>query len=78
MSDSKHTQRGLDPEVTQKLQEQTSRLVESVNGGDFAQAMTIINELSEVRDQSLYQEVGRFKIARTRPASAGLFYARNI
>ncbi|MDP4546716.1 MAG: protein phosphatase CheZ [Marinobacter sp.] len=59
MSDSKHTQRGLDPEVTEKLQEQTSQLVESVNSGDFARAMTIINELSEVRDQSLYQEVGR-------------------
>ncbi|MFV8571377.1 protein phosphatase CheZ [Marinobacter sp. SBS5] len=59
MSDSKHTQRGLDPEVTEKLQQQTSQLVESVNSGDFARAMTVINELSEVRDQSLYQEVGR-------------------
>lgn len=59
MSDSKQTRHGLDPEVTEKLQQQTSELVDSVNSGDFARAMTVINELSEVRDQSLYREVGR-------------------
>ncbi|WP_372966019.1 protein phosphatase CheZ [Marinobacter sp.] len=59
MSDSKHPHRGLDPEVTEKLQQQTSELVESVNSGDFARAMAVINELSEVRDQGLYREVGR-------------------
>ncbi|HLT14187.1 MAG TPA: protein phosphatase CheZ [Marinobacter sp.] len=59
MSDSKKTHRGLDPEVTEKLQQQTSELVECVNSGNFARAMTVINELSEVRDQSLYREVGR-------------------
>ncbi|MDR9424274.1 MAG: protein phosphatase CheZ [Marinobacter sp.] len=59
MSDGTDNQRGLDPEVTEKLKQQTSELAESVNAGDHARAMAVINELSEVRDQSLYQEVGR-------------------
>ncbi|MGM0953428.1 MAG: protein phosphatase CheZ [Pseudomonadota bacterium] len=59
MSDGTDNQRGLDPEVTEKLKQQTSELAESVNAGDHARAMAAINELSEVRDQSLYQEVGR-------------------
>ncbi|NWO05239.1 MAG: protein phosphatase CheZ [Alteromonadaceae bacterium] len=59
MSDSKQNQRGLDPEVTEKLEQQTSELAKSVESGDYAKAMSIINDLSEVRDQSLYREVGR-------------------
>ncbi|MGO1232360.1 MAG: protein phosphatase CheZ [Marinobacter sp.] len=59
MSDGTDNQRGLDPEVTEKLKQQTSELADSVNAGDHARAMAAINELSEVRDQSLYQEVGR-------------------
>ncbi len=45
--------------MTEKLQRQASELAESVDAGDYAKAMTLINELSEVRDQSLYREVGR-------------------
>lgn len=59
MSDSKKNHRGLEPEVTEKLQRQAAELAESVDAGDYAKAMTLINELSEVRDQSLYREVGR-------------------
>ncbi len=59
MSDSNTNHRSLEPEVTEKLQRQSEELAQSVQAGDFAQAMTVINELSEVRDQSLYREVGR-------------------
>ncbi|WP_372996951.1 protein phosphatase CheZ [Marinobacter sp.] len=59
MSDSKKNHRGLEPEVTEKLHRQATELAESVNAGEYAKAMTLINELSEVRDQSLYREVGR-------------------
>lgn len=59
MSDSKRIHRGLEPEVTDKLQRQANELAESVNAGDYAKAMSLINDLSEVRDQSLYREVGR-------------------
>lgn len=50
---------GLDPEMTNRLKEQAHELVEQVNAGDYAKAMNLINDLSEVRDQSLYREVGR-------------------
>lgn len=59
MSKSNRNQQGLDPEVTEKLRRQAAELVEQVNAGEYARAMTLINELSEVRDQSLYREVGR-------------------
>ncbi|MFO7992983.1 MAG: protein phosphatase CheZ [Marinobacter sp.] len=59
MSKSNRNQQGLDPEVTEKLRSQAAELVEQVNAGEYARAMTLINELSEVRDQSLYREVGR-------------------
>ncbi len=59
MSDSTDNQGGLGPEVTEKLKQQSSELADSINAGDHARAMAAINELSEVRDQSLYQEVGR-------------------
>lgn len=59
MSETNKNQHGLDPEVTEKLRSQAAELVEQVNAGEYARAMTLINELSEVRDQSLYREVGR-------------------
>lgn len=59
MSDSNKNHQGLEPEVTEKLQRQAADLSESVQAGDYARAMTLINDLSEVRDQSLYREVGR-------------------
>ncbi|MGO1691745.1 MAG: protein phosphatase CheZ [Marinobacter sp.] len=59
MSDDKKDHRGLETEVTEKLRQQAAELMESVEGGDYARSMTLINELSDVRDQSLYQEVGR-------------------
>lgn len=59
MSDDKKDHRGLEPEVTEKLRQQAAELVKSVEDGDYARSMTLINELSDVRDQSLYQEVGR-------------------
>ncbi|MDN6318772.1 MAG: protein phosphatase CheZ [Marinobacter sp.] len=59
MSDDIKGHRGLEPEVTEKLRRQAAELMESVEGGDYARSMTLINELSDVRDQSLYQEVGR-------------------
>ncbi|WP_328185028.1 protein phosphatase CheZ [Marinobacter sp. OP 3.4] len=59
MSEDKHSGPDLDPEITSQLKEQANELVKQVNAGDYARAMTLINELSEVRDQSLYREVGR-------------------
>jgi chemotaxis protein CheZ len=59
MSESDKNQQGLDPEITEKLRSQAAELVEQVNAGEYGRAMTLINELSEVRDQSLYREVGR-------------------
>ncbi len=49
----------LDPELAARLQEQASELFKQVSAGDYARAMALINDLSEVRDQSLYREVGR-------------------
>ncbi|WP_100639771.1 protein phosphatase CheZ [Marinobacter salexigens] len=59
MSDNRKIHRDLEPEVTEKLRHQTAELSQCVESGDYAGAMTLINELSEVRDQSLYREVGR-------------------
>lgn len=59
MSDNQKPHRGLDPDVAEKLQRQATELAQSVDAGDHARAMALINELSEVRDQSLYREVGR-------------------
>ncbi|MDX1552977.1 MAG: protein phosphatase CheZ [Marinobacter sp.] len=59
MSESDKNQQGLDPEITEKLRSQAAELVEQVNAGEYGRAMSLINELSEVRDQSLYREVGR-------------------
>lgn len=52
-------QKGLDPEVIEKLRAQATELMEQVNAGDYARAMSLINDLNDVRDQSLYREVGR-------------------
>ncbi|WP_166260905.1 protein phosphatase CheZ [Marinobacter salicampi] len=49
----------LDPEVTEKLKAQATELMAQVNAGDYGKAMSLINDLNEVRDQSLYREVGR-------------------
>ena len=49
----------LDAKVTDKLKLQAAELMDRVNAGDYASAMGIINDLNEVRDQSLYREVGR-------------------
>ncbi|MEX2474329.1 protein phosphatase CheZ [Marinobacter sp.] len=59
MSDSKKNPQGLDQEVMEKLRVQANALAEQVNAGDYGQAMALINDLGEVRDQSLYREVGR-------------------
>ena len=59
MSKSTDEQQTLEPELTIKLQEQSERLVECVRAGDHSHAMALIGELAEVRDQGLYQEVGR-------------------
>jgi chemotaxis protein CheZ len=59
MSDNKKIQKGLEPEVTEQLQRQAAELAESVQAGEYGRAMALINELSEVRDQSLYREVGQ-------------------
>ncbi|WP_148862352.1 protein phosphatase CheZ [Marinobacter fonticola] len=49
----------LDPEVVEKLQLQASELKAMVDAGDYPAAMRLIDELNDVRDQSLYREVGR-------------------
>ena len=59
MGDKKTKNPNLDAEVTEKLKAQATELVEQVNAGDYASAMRVINDLNEVRDQSLYREVGR-------------------
>lgn len=50
---------GLDAEATRKLREQADELVNQLDAGDYGKAMAVIGELSDVRDQSLYREVGR-------------------
>ncbi|MDO6440797.1 MULTISPECIES: protein phosphatase CheZ [unclassified Marinobacter] len=59
MSDNKKIHRGLEPEVTEKLRHQAAELNQCVEREDYVRAMALINEMGDVRDQSLYQEVGR-------------------
>jgi chemotaxis protein CheZ len=59
MSDNEQIHQGLEPEITEKLRHQAAELSQCVEGGDYVRAMALINELGEVRDQSLYREVGR-------------------
>lgn len=59
MSEKNKDTAGLDPEVAARLKQQADELVEQINAGNYTRAMSLINDLSEVRDQSLYREVGR-------------------
>ncbi|QSP94385.1 protein phosphatase CheZ [Marinobacter salinisoli] len=59
MSDTNKNHRSLEPDAAEQLKWQASELSRHLEAGDYAQAMSVINELSEVRDQSLYREVGR-------------------
>lgn len=59
MSKDSITDSNLDPAVVATLKAQAAELVEQVNAGEYARAMTLINDLNDVRDQSLYREVGR-------------------
>lgn len=59
MSNNNEDHTGLDPEAVEKLRSQAAELMEQVDAGNYARAMTLIGELGEVRDQSLYREVGR-------------------
>ncbi|BES71953.1 protein phosphatase CheZ [Marinobacter nanhaiticus D15-8W] len=59
MGNPKNNTGKLDPEVVEKLQLQAGELKNMVDAGDYASAMRLINDLNEVRDQSLYREVGR-------------------
>lgn len=49
----------LDANITDTLRAQANQLVEEVNAGNYANAMGLISELNDVRDQSLYREIGR-------------------
>ena len=59
MSKHEENNQGLDPDVAEQLHSQALELVKQINAGDYGRAMTLINDLNEVRDQSLYREVGR-------------------
>jgi len=59
MGKGKNDSQNLDAEVADKLRSQAEKLIEQLDAGDHAGAMSVVNELSEVRDQSLYREVGR-------------------
>lgn len=41
------------------LKEQTNKLKELVDGGDISSALTVISEINQTRDKTLYVEVGR-------------------
>ncbi|NWN91686.1 protein phosphatase CheZ [Marinobacter adhaerens] len=59
MSNDRKIRRDLEPEVSDKLRQQVAELNQCLENNDYAGAMNLINELSEVRDQSLYREVGQ-------------------
>lgn len=59
MNKSKGERHALEPELTEKLKQQSEQLVDSVHAGDYPRAMAMISELAEVRNQGLYHEVGR-------------------
>ncbi|MDX1756666.1 MAG: protein phosphatase CheZ [Marinobacter sp.] len=59
MSKNNDDQKGLDPEAIEKLRSQAAELMDQVTAGNYARAMSVINDLNDVRDQSLYREVGR-------------------
>jgi len=43
----------------QNLKEQTTRLKDLVDSGDMSGALEVISEINDLRDKTLYQEVGR-------------------
>lgn len=59
MSNNNEDHTGLDPEAIEKLRSQAAELMDQVNAGNYARAMSLISDLGDVRDQSLYREVGR-------------------
>ncbi|MGP4844918.1 protein phosphatase CheZ [Marinobacter sp. 1Y8] len=59
MSKKTNNNGALDADVVEKLHLQVDQLKQQVDAGNYAAAMSLINELNDVRDQSLYQEVGR-------------------
>ncbi|PAV27355.1 chemotaxis phosphatase CheZ [Tamilnaduibacter salinus] len=59
MGNGNHEKGQLDPEFEAQLKSQAEELKQQVDAGDYAAAMRSINDLNDVRDQSLYREVGR-------------------
>jgi len=57
MSDNKSS--GHLDEFQESIREHTKSLVEAVEAGDFTSAIQHVQNLSDVRDQSLYKEIGR-------------------
>jgi chemotaxis protein CheZ len=57
MSDNKSG--GQLDEFQEAIRQHTQSLVESVEAGDFTSAIQHVQNLSEVRDQNLYREIGR-------------------
>ncbi len=57
MADSKSG--GHLEDIQDSIREHTKSLVESVEAGDFTSAIQHVQNLSDVRDQSLYREIGR-------------------
>ena len=57
----------LDPGFTDELRVKTDLLKEQVDAGNFSAALEQIQHLNQMRDQSLYREVGRLTRSCTRP-----------
>jgi chemotaxis protein CheZ len=62
MSDNKSG--GQLDEFQEAIRQHTQSLVESVEAGDFTSAIQHVQNLSEVRDQNLYREIGRLTRGR--------------
>lgn len=59
MTDEKNKSEGLVNVFEETLKEQANKLKSLVDSGDLSGALSIISELNETRDKTLYQEVGR-------------------
>ena len=59
MTDANHIKDNPIPGFENKLKEQANQLKALVDKGDVSGALSIISELNETRDKTLYQEVGR-------------------
>jgi len=59
MTDENQTKDNPANSFENKLKEQANQLKELVDSGDVSGALSIISELNETRDKTLYQEVGR-------------------